>query len=109
MISRNRMLPPPRQKTRSKGGGLEDHLQIRVHLPAGRSSVVPFNKRAGANANVSRLKFARCSFTGNAPRRFVLRIGPSKAGSRHASALVAGSHRSRPEVQSWAASLEYRH
>ena len=103
------MLPPCRQKTRSKGGGLEDHLQIRVHLPAGRRPIAPFTQRAGANANGPRVKLARCSFTGNAPRRFVLRIGPSKASSRRSPALFAGSHRPWLEAKSWAAAFEYRH
>src|ERR1700675_3701992 len=109
MTSGNRMLPPRRQKSLSKGGGLEDHLQIRVHLPAGRSFIVPFPNRVGANVNGSRLKLARCSCTRNTPRRFVLRIGPSKAGSRRSPALFAGSHRPRLEAEPGVAALEYRH
>ena len=54
-------------------------------------------------------KLARCSFTRNTPRRFVLRIGPSKACSRRYPAFFAGSHRPRLEAESWVAALEHRH
>ena len=78
----------------SNGGSLEDHLPLRVHIPAGRSSVVLFAECAGANSDTdkSRLEPFRCGFTGNTWRQFVLRVGPGKASSRSYSALFAGSH-----------------
>src|ERR1700675_3160003 len=109
MTSGNRMLLPRRQETLSKGGGLEDHLRLRVHVPAGRGSVVPFTNRAGPNANGSRFEFAGRSFSRSAGRRSVRRIGPWKARSRCYPALSARSHRPRLEAKSWAAALEHRH
>src|ERR1700688_1866273 len=109
MAGGNRMLLPRRQKTLSKGGGLEDHLQLRVPVPAGRNSTVPFTERAGANTNGSRLELARRSFTRNACGQFVRGVGPWKTRSRCPPALFAGSHRPRLEAKSWAVAFEYRH
>src|ERR1700676_688529 len=111
MASGNRMLLPRRQKPLSEGGGLEDHLQIRVHVPAGRSSMVLFTKRAGTNPNFNgyRLKRARCSFTGSTWRQFVRGVGPWKVCSRRYPALSARSHRPWLKAESWAAALKYRH
>src|ERR1700732_1281490 len=111
MTSGNRMFAPAGRRALRLGGSLEDHLQLRVHVPAGRSPMVLFTECTAANTdtNISQLGLARYSFTGNTWRQFVLRVGPCKTCSRRYSAFFAGSHGPRLEAESRAATVEYRH
>src|SRR6202051_4751428 len=109
MASRNRMLPPAGQKASGKGGRLEDHLQLKVHVPVGWSPIAPFANRSRANAIACWLELAKYRFTGSACRQFVFRVGAWKGRPRRYSALLAGSHRPRTEAEPRSAALEHRH
>src|ERR1700730_12688615 len=84
-----------------------------VHVFAGRSSMVLFADRAGANAGTdidsSQLKLAGCSTHRNTCRSFILGVGSYKACSWCHTPLSADSDRSRIKAESWTAAFEYRY
>jgi outer membrane protein TolC len=82
-------------------------LQLKVHVPAGGSAVVAFIGVAGANSHDSQSELA--SFTGDASRGSLFRIGPNKAGSRRYPTFITGSYRPRLKTEPWGAPFERRH